>query len=230
MGLKIFCVFILGIFACSKVNQWKQPTEVCFSISLAEETIMDGALSFKKGQITVESFKFDGKREEGGDVYFTKHYTEELNTFFGATKVSDLEFDVPQGMYTGIKLEITSAVKNKKPNLVINGFFKSKTGKSYPVCFEMAKMETFSIVGEDLVENDAQVDLFQVAKTKATILLNPTKWFSSLTREALEQAEKISVEGIHTILINHTMNGQLYNDVVASLEMDTAKAIFVKQS
>jgi hypothetical protein len=230
MGLKIFCVFILGIFACSKVNQWKQPTEVCFNINLVEETIMDGALFFKAGHITVESFKFDGKREEGGDVYFTKYYREELNTLFGATDVSDLEFDVPQGMYTGINLELISTIKNKKPNLVVNGIFKSTTGKSYPVCFELAKMESFSVVGADLVENDTKIDLLQAAKTKATILLNPAKWFSALTKEALEQAERISVEGVSTILINEAVNGQLYKNIVASLEMDTAKAIFVKQS
>jgi len=230
MGLKIFCFFILSIFACSKVNQWKQPTEVCFNINVAEETIMDGALFFKEGYITVESFKFDGKRAQGGDVYFTKHYVEELNTLFGVDDISDLEFDVPQGNYTGINLEITTTVKNKKPNLVVNGFFKSKKGKSYPVRFELAKMETFSIVGEDLMENDTEIDLLQVSKTKATILLNPAKWFSALTKEAMEQAEKVSVEGINTILINNAVNEQLYKYIVASLNTDTVKAIFVKQS
>lgn len=230
MGLKIFCFFILGIFACSKVNQWKQPTAVCFNINIAEEAIMDGALFFKEGYITVESFKFDGKRAEGGDVYFIKDYKEELKTLFGARDISDLEFDVPQGVYTGINLEIISAVKNKKPNLLLQGLFESNTGKSYPVRFELNKMERFSIVGEDLFENDTEVDLAQVTKTKATILLDPVKWFSVLTKEALEQAEKVSVEGINTILINHAVNEQLYKDILAALEMNTAKAIFVKQS
>lgn len=230
MGLKIFCVFILGIFACSKVNQWKQPTEVSFNINVVEETIMDGALSFKEGYLDVESFKFDGKRVQGADVYFTKHYTEALKTLFGATDVSDLEFDVPQGVYTGINLEIISAVKNKKPNLVVNGFFKSETGQSYPVRFELNKVENFSVVGEDLFENDTEVDLVQAIRTKASILLNPAKWFSVLTKGTLEQAERVSVEGINTILINNAVNGQLYEKIVAALEMDTAKAIFVKQS
>lgn len=230
MGLKIFCVFILGIFACSKVNQWKQPTAVCFNINIAEETVMDGALFFKEGYITVESFKFDGSRAEGGDVYFTKDYEKELETFFGATEVSDLEFDVPQGVYTGINLEITSAVQNKKPNLVVNGHFRSNTGKTCPVRFELNKMEKFSVIGEDLFKNDTEVDLAQVSKTKATILLEPAQWFSVLTKETLEQAEKVSLDGINTILINNTVNEQLYKDILVALELNTAKAIFVKQS
>jgi hypothetical protein len=61
-------------------------------------------------------------------------------------------------------------------------------------------------------------------------LLNPAKWFSVLAKGALEQAERVSVEGINTILINNAVNGQLYEKIVAALEMDTAKAIFVKQS
>lgn len=230
MGLKIFCFFILGIFACSKVNQWKQPTAVCFAFDIAEETVMDGALFFKEGYVTIESFKFDGKREQGGGVYFTKYYEQELNTLFGAADISDLEFDVPQGSYTGINLDITSEVKNKKPNLVAHGVFRSTTGKSYPICFELTKMETFSVIGKDLVEHDSEINLLQVSKTKATILLNPAKWFAVLEKSALEQAEKVSVEGINTILINNAVNTQLYKDVVTSLEKDTAKAIFVKLS
>ncbi|CAA6828825.1 MAG: Unknown protein [uncultured Aureispira sp.] len=230
MGLKIFCFFMLSIFACSKVNQWKQPTKVCFNITVAEESSMDGALFFKEGYMTVESFKFDGERTEGADVYFTKRYTQELKTLFGATNVSDLEFDVPQGVYTEINLELISEVQSKKPNLVVSGFFESKIGKLYPVRFELTENEHFPVVGEDLVDSDTEVDLIQVTKTKATILLNPANWFRILTKEALEQAEKVPVEGINTILINNTINGQLYKDVVAALEMDTAKAIFVKQS
>ena len=230
MGLKIFCFFMLSIFACSKVNQWKQPTEVCFNINVVEDTTMNGALFFKTGYVRVESFKFDGQRAAGADVYFAKNYTQTLKTLFGARDGSDLEFDVPQGIYTEINLELISAVKNKKPNLVVHGFFKSYTGRSYPLRFELTKNEHFSIFGEDLTGNDTAVDLSEVSKTKATILLNPANWFRVITKERLEQAEKVSVEGVQTILINSLVNGQLYKDIIAALEKDTAKAIFVKQS
>jgi hypothetical protein len=230
MGLKIFCFFILSIFACSKVNQWKQPTEVCFNINIVEEAIMDGTLLFKEGYISVASFEFDGKRQEGGDVYFTKNYAQELNALFGASDISDLKFDVPQGIYTAVNLEITSAIKEEKPNLVVDGFFKNKQGTFYPIRFELSKMETFSIVGTDLVDKEEEIDLVQVTKTKATILLNPAKWFAVLPKSALEQAEKVSIEGINTILINNAVNGLLYKEIVANLGKGTVKAIFVKQS
>lgn len=230
MGLKIFCFFILSIFACSKVNQWKQPTEVCFNIDIAEEAIMDGALFFKEGYISLASFEFDGKREEGGDVYFTKNYAQELKTLFGASDISDLKFDVPQGIYTAVNLEITSAIKEEKPNLVVDGFFKNKQGTLYPIRFELSEMETFSIVGVNLVDKEEQIDLAQVAKTQATILLNPVKWFAVLPKSALEQAEKVSIKGINTILINNEVNGQLYKEILANLGKDIMKAIFVKQS
>lgn len=231
MGLKIFCFFILGIFACSKVNQWKQPTQVCFDLNIEEETIMDGSLSFKQGYLMIESFKFDGKRTQGADVYFTKYYEQALNTSFGEGNIEDLTFDVPQGTYQGIELEIVSEAKDRNPNLVIHGFFKDQSGKSYPVCFELDKKERFTIVGKDLIENDKDIDLLQTAKTKASILLNPTSWFAGLTKNTLEKAEKTSLEGKTTILINNTVNKQLYNNIVASLENEeTIKAIFVKQS
>lgn len=230
MGLKIFCFFILGIFACSKVNQWKQPTQVCFEIDLEEETIMDGTLFFKNGYIVIESFQFDGKRVQGADVYFTKHYEQKINTTFGAANVEGLEFDVPQGTYTGINLEIKTVPNKEEANMVIDGIFKNSFGTSYPIRFELNQLETFSIVGKDLIENDKEVDLLQNSKTKATILLNPAKWFAVLPKKALEKAEKVSVKGINTILINSKINKQLYEDIVTSLKDNAIEAIFVKQS
>ncbi|BDS12222.1 hypothetical protein [Aureispira anguillae] len=229
MRLKIFCFFILSIFACSKVNQWKQPTKICFSIDLLDATILDGKLTFDEGYLMVESFKFDGKRTEGADVYFTKHYTDEFTAPLGIERLDELSFDVPQGIYQSIDVELVSK-SSHTPNLVINGTFKNKMGLLYPVRFELAKTEVLHITGEDLMGNDKEVDLAKITKTKATILLDPAQWFSSIQGASLEQAEKSPVGGQSTILITKTINQQLYEEVVAKLEREEQKAVFVKQS
>lgn len=229
MGLKIFCFFILSIFACSKVNQWKQPTKVCFAIDIVDTILLDGCLKMEGGHVWVESFKFDGKRTEGADVYFTKSYQEPLNTPLKVEGVEDLKFDVPQGVYTSIDLEVFSR-NEQGENIVIDGVFKNTVGKKYAVRVALDQAETFFISGEDIIGTDREVDLTQISKTKATIWLNPLQWFSSVEVEDLEHAEKIWIKGVPTIVIDKSTNLRLYNKVVLGLVQSKQKAIFIKQS
>lgn len=229
MGLKIFCFFMLGIFACSKVNQWKKPTKVCFTADLMGATVLEGALTLKKGHLVVSSFEFDGKRTEGADVYFVKDYTGEFKVPFGEEPLRDLSFDVPQGIYTEIDVKVVS--KNEQlPNLVVDGVFEGAKIGSRAIRFELNQSKTFLIAGEDLVSNNKEVDLMETTKAKAIILLDPSPWFVALEEHNLEQAKTVSIDGKKTILINKTTNSKLYDKVVAALGKDKQKAIFVKQS
>ncbi len=228
MGLKFVCFLILGIFACNKVNQWKQPTKVCFNVGIEDVAAVEGKLLFSTGYLTIESFNFDGKRDEGADVSFTKIYENSLNAPLGERVAEGLSFDIPQGVYASINVEVLSKSDNL-PNLVVNGSFEKNDGTRSPVRFEFSETETFSIAGENLAGNDAGIDLAESLKTNATIWLNPAKWFDGVSAAALNKAQMVSVEGKNTILINHTTNQQLYNSVVAVLNKEVQKAIFIRE-
>lgn len=226
MGLKFICVLILGVFACTKVNQWKQPTKVCFNVNIEDEVAAEGKLIFNSGYMAIESFQFDGKRNEGADVYFTKNYSAGLNATLGKTDIEALSFDIPQGIYTSINVEVVSK-NNNLPNLVVNGMFEAVDGSMFPVRFEFEETEVFNIEGEDLTGNE--VNLIESQKTNATIWLQPAKWFTTISATSLDNAERVSVEGKNTILINKNTNQQIYNGVVSALSKEGQKAIFIRE-
>ena len=228
MGLKLICFLILGIFACNKVNQWKQPTKVCFNINIEEQSTAEGKLVFNAGYLIMESFSFDGKREEGSDVYFTKVYDVSLNAMLGETVPKELTFDIPQGIYSSIEVEVVSKSANL-PNLVVNGLFENNAGTKYPVRFEFNKTKTFLIEGEDLVKNGNEISLEESLKTNATIWLNPAKWFEAVSAARLDKAAIVSINGEDTILINETINPQIYHVVVAALTKNEQKAVFIRE-
>lgn len=227
MGLKIFCVLILGIFACNKVNQWKQPTEVCFHIELSEDKAINNQLAFHTGYLVMQSFNFDGKRAEGADVYFTKQYKNTLNAPIGEDFIEGLTFDIPQGVYTSIDVEVFSK-NNQVPNLVINGTYKDQQGAKHAVRFEFTETVTFEIEGEHAVDKNQDIDLVDNSKAHAAIMMNPSKWFDFLS--GLEHASSVDIDGEKTIVISQTHNPDIYQHVIARLGQEKQKAVFVKQN
>jgi hypothetical protein len=228
MGLKVICFLILGVFACNKVNQWKNPTEVCFNVNVEEELAAEGRLIFNTGYIAIESFSFNGKRTEGADVYFTKQYAANVNAELGESVTAGLTFDIPQGVYTSIDVEVLSQ-KNNLPNLVLNGTFENNLGAEYSVCFEFSQSETFLIEGETLTGSTSGINLGESLKANATIWLSAGKWFKGVSGATLDRASVISVNGQKTILINENFNTSIYDIVVAELNKNGQKAIFIRE-
>lgn len=223
MGLKIFCVLVLGIFACSKVNQLKQPTKVCFSVDINEETAVEGKLLFNSGHFLVESLDFDGKRREGVDVAFTRAYTNDLVANLGEKEIGRFSFDIPQGNYTAINMALYSYDENS-PNIVLNASFQHNNNQ-YPVRFELDEPVLFQIQGKNGTSEE-EISLIEKQKTRAIIEMNVAQWFESISAQNLERATLVMVDGKETILINKTTNISVYNTIRTNLNKNQQKAIF----
>jgi hypothetical protein len=228
MGLKFFCILILGVFACNKVNQWKQPVKVCFNIDVLQEPAVSGNLSFSSGYLNIESFNFDGKREQGADVYFSKSFNPQFSVVLNDNPVNEMSFDIPQGVYTSIEVEVLSD-NNTFPNLVVSGIFSDGISYSVPIRFEYAEIDTFTIQGEDVFGDNQNIDLAENSEFKSTIWMNPSDWFKSVSESTLENADLVTFEGEKIILINSTNNTQIYKTVSDALSDDKQIAIFIKK-
>lgn len=227
MKLKFFCLIILGVFACNEVNQWKQPTKVCFKIDLASANALGGKIVFESGQIAIGNFSFLGKREEGADIYFTKEHERILYAQLNNKETEALEFDIPQGVYKMMQVELGGS-KNNLPNLLLDAVYISKSGDKIPLRFEFEEPSMFAIEGETSLSSN-RVLFADNTKNTATILLNTTKWFESIELDKLEKAERVFVQKQNTILINKQTNVNIYNNIVIGLNKGTQKAIFVNK-
>ncbi|MCH2022934.1 MAG: hypothetical protein MK207_10700 [Saprospiraceae bacterium] len=228
MGLKFFCILILGVFACSKVHQWKKPVKITFNVDVTKDSIADGKLIFESGYLDIESFNFDGNRINGSDVFFTKTLKSKIITNSNKPIKEDLIFDIPQGIYSSINIDVLS-MKDNLPNLVIKGEFQNESGVLIPVRFEFNETETFEIVGQNYIGNNNDIDLVEIDRINATIWIDPSNWFKGVSINSIENAKLVPIDGRNVILINDNTNQYIYKTVVAALSVDKQKAIFIKQ-
>lgn len=210
MRLKIFCGFLLCIFACSKVNQWKEPTSICFDLALSTTQFLDGDLTLRTGHLDMSNFIFDGQREEGGDVYFETDYDQSIQVPVKGVAIDAMTFDVPQGVYT--EMEIHLGDKDQPSTLVLEGEWKANTTNPVFVQVELEKVEQWSILGKNQARQQQPLEL-TAKKATASIVLQPHLWITVEQRMLWEMAETVLVNGRTTLLVNPTTNVELYQAI-----------------
>ncbi len=102
-----------------------------------------------QGNITIESIIFDGKRDEGKDVYFVSNFASPVLVNLENGHVdSDLSFDIPQGVYNRIELSLTLGGNNEIPLLLKGRMKKGPLDNKMPLRFEYIFNEQIKIVAE----------------------------------------------------------------------------------
>lgn len=210
MRLKIFCGFLLCVFACSKVNQWKQPTKICFGLRLSTTQLLDGNLVLQAGHLKLSNFIFNGKRKQGGDVFFNRPYDQPIQVPLKGTTIEAMTFDIPKGIYR--EMDIRLGAKSRPSILVLEGALKIDNRDAVFVQIELAKVEQWSI----MVKNQArqqQVLKLTAEKSSASIVLQPHFWITEEQRPLWERAETVIVDGRRTLLVNKKTNLELYQAI-----------------
>ena len=218
-------VGLLG--SCQDNEEFKLPTKVGFQMDINRNTGLSGRLNFTHGQIILASFSFDGRREEGGDVFFTKSYDEGLLiTFDPGNTIEPLTFQIPQGNYTRIELGLETSDDTGAPGLVVEGWYLHSSGIRYPVRFELESSVEFEIKAKEHSGNH-QIVLIQSKPASPIIRLNPLKWFEAVPVSLLEKAVSTIKEGesdedmpeaASHILINEETNEEIYEIIITRIE------------
>jgi hypothetical protein len=228
MRLKIFCGFLLFIFACSK-SPWKQPTSINFELALSSTSFLTGDLLFHTGYMNLGSFVFDGARQQGGDVYFDTDYDKAVQvplkgTATASSNSNKLTFDVPQGVYTDLLLHLGTA--DKPSDLVLEGDLTLDSGDPVFVRLELQGVERWSVVAKNQARQQQGLTLEGIS-TNATIVLQPQQWILENQRSLWEAAELEVINGRMTLLINAATNIELYR-TISKLFIAGAPCAFVE--
>lgn len=195
---------MLLVFACSKVNQLKQPTSLCFEVTLSEANALEKRIQYDNASIPLQQIILDGNRTEGSNIYFTVDYESVENIPVGQGVAEALNFDIPKGLYTELEL------KWEPPHgsiFQVEGTFLNDDGKTYPMRIELVLYAPFSIFYEGSGAD------FQVDKTEGNIVLEIGRWFSSAQLPLLNNAELVDENGQSILLINSEHNFKLYQHI-----------------
>ncbi len=221
-----FLIILFVFTACNKKNIWKEPTDVGFKINIKKTDIIDKRFNFTDGTIIIAEFEFEGEREQADDVYFSKSFPGGLNIDFDPdTPIPELDFDIPQGTYTGISVAFDTFDDLGYNNIVVNGTYTNPEGEKLPLRFEFRSGEYFVITAEDYSGN-SQIILDADIPASATIVLNPVYWFQKISSSLMNDAVLTEINGKETILINDTVNENIF-DIVADRLDESTETVFI---
>lgn len=229
------------LLSCEKEEEFKIPVEVAFHVDIHRTTDAASRLQVTEGHMVLSSFEFEGFREQADGVRFEKEYDKGLLIPFSADQpVDKLRFQIPQGVYNRINVtvETTDGEDNDKDDekdeddeedetagIVIRGHYRSEGGVQYPFVFEFESSEKFSIRARSRTDGDLVI-LKKEAPAAAHIKLNPEYWFQAVPLSLLENADKVTVGGVRTILINEEVNEKIY-DILEERVGKSAGVLFV---
>lgn len=218
----LIAITIFGcFFACKK---WKEPTDVDFFVDIEKSAALGGQLTFTGGKINIESFDFDGDREKGDDVLFTKDFNNGLLIPFNESQsVAELEFMIPQGEYKRIDIGFRTFDDNGDVCILVEGTYTYSGGGSIPFRFEFTDSEQFKIRAEN--KNGGNILLDKDISSSAKIVLDPNYWFQPVPTSYFENADVSNISGTNTILINKDNNDLIYDIVLNRLE-ESALIVF----
>lgn len=209
------------LFACKK---WKEPTDVDFFVDIEKSATLGGQLTFTGGHLNIEEFDFDGDREKGDDVLFTKDFnTGLLIPFNESQSVAELEFMIPQGEYKRIDIGFRTFDDNGDICILVEGNYAYSGGGSIPFRFEFTDSEQFKIRAEN--KSGGNILLDKDVSSSAKIVLDPNYWFQPVPTSYFENADITDISGTNTIVINKNNNDLIYDIVLNRLE-ESALIVF----
>ena len=227
-------LMLAGLFSsCQDDEEFKIPTSVGFQMDMNRNASTNGRLSFTQGHIRLASFAFDGRREEGRDVYFEKKYEQGLSVSFAPGQAVDaLTFQIPQGNYHRVEVELDTYDDVHDDGLVLIGSYLNANGVQYPVRFKLSSSLAFEVASKDKSGNN-QIVLKAGTPATAIIKFDPIKWFETVPASYLDNAVLMVEDagngdieaGASYILINEVTNVNIYEIILSRIALST-EAVF----
>jgi hypothetical protein len=232
--LTSFAVSIL--FASCTKDELTLPAKVYFGFGFVfhqEELILDtpdpgglksklppgfhgGKLEVNSGTLMIRSLEFDGRRDEGRDVFFVADLREplviDLET---ATGNQELRFDIPQGVYNMIEILLQPGGSTTPP-LVLEGTISRGAAHVIPVRFELDIYEKMRIRAEP--HGSDKIVLRRDIPSYAWIVVDAGSMFRFIHPTMFRDAILSDIGGVETLLINSGTNQELFNALATRVE------------
>ncbi|MEA2105949.1 MAG: hypothetical protein U9P82_04430 [Bacteroidota bacterium] len=218
--ISIFVCFVL-LSSCEK-DELTLPAEVNLAFSMepypAETGLKAGeGFEVNQGTIIIQSLEFDGRRDQGEDYFFTKHFENALQAeLHNGTVNQQVSFDIPQGIYNRIEM-IFSLGHEGENAICLQGRFQRGPLDEIPIVFEYSFTENVRIKAKNK-EGNEQIVLKKNNPSTATVLVDVPFMFQLVNPGMIQLAETTMVNSEETILINTKKNTDIFNLLATRLE------------
>jgi hypothetical protein len=221
----VFSLVISLILQGCKKDDLKLPTDVSFKMDINRNLSNTGHLVFNSGSILLAAFDIEGTRQEGDPISFGKSFPQGLSVSFSPTNnISDLFFNIPQGVYTDLDISFETFDDNGDITILVEGQYTNQSNITFPLRFECLSSEYFSINGES-GSGSSTIVLNKDTPVTSFVKFDPIYWFGTISNNKFNNADLVNIGGQMTILINESNNSDIYDIVVDRID-ETTSAIF----
>ncbi len=223
-------VLLLLLTSCEK-DEHTLPAKVNFEFELISYdygeisktgTVSDksqGNLEVNHGTLNIGSIEFDGRREQGKDIYFESNFSEAVFANLSTGQCSKpISFDIPQGVYKFIEINLNLLDNNGAP-LMLEGTLRR--GMPFEddilIRFEYPIAERIRIKAEPK-NNTGSIVIKKDVTSTFTIKVDAGVVFRFVNMNMLMNAEIFTFEEEKTIIINQEKNNDIFNLIASQVE------------
>lgn len=230
--LILLFVFSLSLNSCQK-DELTLPAKVYFTFGLEphhESGLKNqtagsaanppfGQLDIDMGVLMVRAIEFDGKREQGRDVYFVSDFETPLQIMLGDDEEGvEVSFDIPQGSYNKIDLGIHLGDFNTTdlPSLTLAGNMVLPNSQSVYVRFEYHFDDIIVVRSRGRVASQ-NILLRKDKISTANVELDVPFLFRFINMGELMSGQFVNENGNDVLVINEQYNQGLFNKIANRL-------------
>ena len=226
--LVIILVFIISLYSCKK-DELTLPSDVTFTFGIVPHysyyaknqtfgftNLSSGFLNIDKGTLVIDAIEFDGKRNEGKDIYFTSNFGSQVLANLGnQTTNINVSFDIPQGAYNRIDITLHLGTSSQV-SIAIEGTMSAGVFSSLPIRFEYNFTDQVKVRATPKTGNS--IVLRKDKPSIAQVLVNAEYLFRFVNPSILSNATIVNIDGDDILLINSQNNINIFNQIANRLD------------
>jgi len=224
-------VLLLLLSSCEK-DEHALPAEVNFEFELISYEYGEfyktsnktsdksqGNLEINHGTLNIGSIEFDGRREQGKDIYFESNFSEAVFANLSTGQCSKpVSFDIPQGVYNFVEINLNLSDNNRFPLILEGTLIRGMPFEDdIRIRFEYPIPERIRIKAEPK-NNTGSIVIKKDITSTFTIKVEAGAVFRFVNMHMLMNAETFTYEGEKAILINQEKNNDIFNLIASQIE------------
>lgn len=206
--LYLFFILLTAI-SCDEINE--SPAEV--NMEMAFDGAVDNNLQFSNLNLIIEEVTVKADQENGEKFSFTEDLNKENLILSTGVTENLFKFNLPPAIYNNITIEISLRENEDANSIVFSGSLLSRSPmqNDIPILFEQQGGDLISLNIKPTSGNKNEIVVKRGEKIDALISIDASYIFQRINTGLLIAAEKSSVKGVNSVLINRQKNPEIYN-------------------
>lgn len=221
-----FSLFLIALFlivGCEKEDAFKNPAAVVFNVGMNPQgTSVSDDLTFSDGYVIINQFTVIGERAVGEGFEFSRTFSNGLKIpFYNSLTFEDLSFELPQGVYTNLKVRFETA-NSSTPSLFVEGDYIYNNPIKPPSTVHLAwnTPKTFEVTVLSSSGSN-ELTLNETKKELPKIIFQPKLWFANVTELMLENASFLTLPSQEQIItIDPITNTTIFTEIDSKVGLE----------